>query len=125
MYLACVDVERELTPDQRLIRAHDLSIAALLGETIYNFGELLQHPIMDSLTGTPQEWLKNLLNVFNEGNIGKFESIMPLFPQEVCLDRVKPLKLIHTIHYDAANSRRKSPILTPKNLSHGFNRVRV
>lgn len=84
LYLACVDVEKDLVPDQRLVRAHDLSIAALLGETIYNFGELLQHPVLDSLDGTSQDWLKNLLYVFNEGNIGKFESIMPLFPQEVC-----------------------------------------
>jgi 26S proteasome regulatory subunit N9 len=42
---------------------------------------------MESLVNTPQQWLKDLLYVFNEGNIGKFESIMPLFPQEVrCRD---------------------------------------
>ncbi|KAF8680861.1 hypothetical protein RhiXN_04326 [Rhizoctonia solani] len=90
LYLACIDVEKDLTPDQRLVRAHDLSIAALLGETIYNFGELLQHPIMDSLANTPQQWLKDLLYVFNEGNIGKFESIMPLFPQEAILEENHP-----------------------------------
>ncbi|KAG8742258.1 26S proteasome regulatory subunit [Ceratobasidium sp. 414] len=90
LYLACVDVETDLAPDQRLIRAHDLSIAALLGETIYNFGELLQHPVLDSLAGTPHEWLKNLLFVFNEGNIGKFESAIPLFPQEPILEENHP-----------------------------------
>jgi len=90
LYLACVDVAVDLTSDQRLVRAHDLSIAALLGETIYNFGELLQHPIMDSLAGTPHEWLKNLLFVFNEGNIGKFEGIMPVFPQEPILEENHP-----------------------------------
>ncbi|CAE6440579.1 unnamed protein product [Rhizoctonia solani] len=90
LYLACIDVEGDLTPDQRLVRAHDLSIAALLGETIYNFGELLQHPIIESLANTPQQWLKDLLCVFNEGNIGKFESIMPLFPQEPILEENHP-----------------------------------
>ncbi|CAE6421184.1 putative 26S proteasome regulatory subunit rpn9 OS=Schizosaccharomyces pombe (strain 972 / ATCC 24843) GN=rpn9 PE=3 SV=1 [Rhizoctonia solani AG-1 IB] len=90
LYLACIDVENDLTSDQRLVRAHDLSIAALLGETIYNFGELLQHPIMESLVNTPQQWLKDLLYVFNEGNIGKFESIMPLFPQEPILEENHP-----------------------------------
>ncbi|QRV87792.1 26S proteasome regulatory subunit rpn9 [Ceratobasidium sp. AG-Ba] len=90
LYLACVDVQTDLTSDQRLVRAHDLSIAALLGETIYNFGELLQHPILDSLAGTPHEWLKNLLFVFNEGNIGKFESAIPLFPQEPILEENHP-----------------------------------
>lgn len=41
LYLACVDLEGELTEEDRKSRAHDLCIAALLGETIYNFGELV------------------------------------------------------------------------------------
>lgn len=42
LYLACVDPAEDLTNDERMLRAHDLSIAALLGETIYNFGELVR-----------------------------------------------------------------------------------
>ena len=41
LYLACVDVDSELTEEDRKARAHDLCIAALLGENIYNFGELV------------------------------------------------------------------------------------
>jgi 26S proteasome regulatory subunit N9 len=40
LYLACVD-EKDLTEAERVARAHDLCIAALLGTTIYNFGELV------------------------------------------------------------------------------------
>lgn len=40
LYLACVDL-RELSADEVIARAHDLAIAALLGESIYNFGELV------------------------------------------------------------------------------------
>ena len=65
------------------MRAHDLSISAFLGDAIYNFGELLMHPILDGLVGTPHEWLKRLLFTFNEGNIGKFEALAPMFPREV------------------------------------------
>lgn len=43
------------------------------------------HPILDALDGTPHEWIKKLLFTFNEGNIGKFEALTPLFPQEVSL----------------------------------------
>ena len=43
------------------------------------------HPILDSLTSTPYEWLKKLLFTFNEGNIGKFEALAPVFPKEVCI----------------------------------------
>ena len=44
----------------------------------------LMHPILDALNGTPHEWIKKLLFTFNEGNIGKFEALAPLFPREVC-----------------------------------------
>jgi 26S proteasome regulatory subunit N9 len=49
------------------------------------------HPILDALNGTPHDWIKKLLFTFNEGNIGKFEALAPLFPQEVgfpCARRV-------------------------------------
>ena len=40
LMLACVDLA-ELDPETRLVCAHDLSVAAFLGESIYNFGELV------------------------------------------------------------------------------------
>jgi len=43
----------------------------------------LTHPILDALNGSQHEWLKKLLFTFNEGNIGKFEALAPLFPKEV------------------------------------------
>lgn len=42
------------------------------------------HPILDSLNNNDHEWLKTLMFTFNEGNIGKFEALAPLFPKEVC-----------------------------------------
>jgi len=90
LYLACVDLEKDMSPDERLIRAHDLSVSALLGDTIYNFGELLMHPILDALNGSQHEWLKKLLFTFNEGNIGKFEALAPLLPKEVILQENYP-----------------------------------
>ena len=42
LYLACVDIEGEMSAEDRKSRAHDLSIAALLAENIYNFGELVR-----------------------------------------------------------------------------------
>ena len=40
LFLSCVDV-KDMSAAERLERSYDLSIAALLGETIYNFGELV------------------------------------------------------------------------------------
>ena len=42
LYLACVDLEQDMSQDERLLRAHDLALSAFLAETIYNFGELVR-----------------------------------------------------------------------------------
>ena len=60
-----------------------MSLSVNIGKHL-NFGCIqLMHPILDSLNGTQHEWLKKLLFTFNEGNIGKFEALAPLFPKEV------------------------------------------
>ncbi|KAJ2706311.1 26S proteasome regulatory subunit [Coemansia sp. IMI 203386] len=75
LLLACIDVQ-QLGAEDRVQRAYDLSIAALLSDGIYNFGDLLSHQILDSLRGTEHEWMVELLLAFNSGNIGKFESLV-------------------------------------------------
>jgi 26S proteasome regulatory subunit N9 len=66
--LACVEIE-DITQKDRQRIAYDLSIAALVSDTIYNFGELLLHPILDSLTNTPHAWIRDLLFAFNRGDL--------------------------------------------------------
>lgn len=72
LYLACVDQE-DLDLRERQSRAFDLSIAALASDSIYNFGELLLHPILDSLVGTPHSWLRDLLFAFNRGDLAAYD----------------------------------------------------
>lgn len=58
-----------------------LGLAALLGEGVYNIGELLAHPIIDSLRGTEFVWLADLLHAFNSGDIKKFDEMRPKWSQ--------------------------------------------
>jgi len=58
----------------------------MLGDNIYNFGELLQHPILQTMNGTEWEWIKSLISAFNAGDIGKFDSMIPKFSSEPILD---------------------------------------
>lgn len=51
LYLAYVSSDA-LPPDFRLSLAVDISLAALLGDNVYNFGELLLHPIVRVECGT-------------------------------------------------------------------------
>ncbi|CAO3655611.1 unnamed protein product [Mucor hiemalis] len=78
LYLSCVEVE-SLPVNDRIERAYDLSISALLGDMIYNFGELLMHPILNSLDNTEYSWLSSVLYAFTGGDIGKFEALVPHF----------------------------------------------
>lgn len=72
LYLACIELSD--LPDQQKQRiAYDLSIAALVSDSIYNFGELLLHPILDSLANTPHSWLRDLLFAFNRGDLKAYE----------------------------------------------------
>ncbi|TPX35530.1 hypothetical protein SmJEL517_g02146 [Synchytrium microbalum] len=75
LYLSSVNLA-DLTSDEKVLRAHDLALSALLGEGVYNFGELLMHPILDVLRGTPIEWLRQLLFCFNSGDIDGFDKII-------------------------------------------------
>lgn len=72
LYLACIDLE-DITEPERVSRAYNLSVAALVSDSIYNFGELLLHPILDSLTETPHNWLRDLLFAFNRGDLTAYD----------------------------------------------------
>ena len=76
LYLACVDLE-SLSLEDRQTRAHDLSVAALISTSIYNFGELLLHPVLDSLTSTAHAWLRDLLFTFNRGDLNGYQRLEP------------------------------------------------
>ena len=73
LYLACIDI-KSLSPSERRNRAYDLSIAALVSTSIYNFGELLLHPILDALSEREDDkWLRELLFAFNRGDLTAYD----------------------------------------------------
>jgi len=73
-YLGCTDLNT-LSKEERKDQAFNLSLAALLGKDIFNFGELLAHPILDDLKGTNKEWIVRILIAFNSGDVRKFSDM--------------------------------------------------
>lgn len=73
-YLGCTPLEI-IPAAERVERAFNLGLAAILGEGVYNFGELLAHPILESLTNTDKDWVVKLMYAFNSGNISKFDDL--------------------------------------------------
>lgn len=73
LYLACIDLS-SLSSEERHKRAYYLSLAALVSNSIYNFGELLLHPILDVLARSEDDaWLRDLLFAFNRGDLGAYD----------------------------------------------------
>eukprot|EP00745_Piridium_sociabile_P039572 TRINITY_DN74224_c0_g2_i2.p1 TRINITY_DN74224_c0_g2~~TRINITY_DN74224_c0_g2_i2.p1 ORF type:complete len:379 (+),score=112.84 TRINITY_DN74224_c0_g2_i2:60-1196(+) len=73
-FLGCVELT-DIPSGEQADRAFNLGLAAVLGEGVYNFGELLAHDILLSLKGSDKQWLVDLLYSFNSGNITKFDDL--------------------------------------------------
>jgi 26S proteasome regulatory subunit N9 len=74
LYLSCVPLA-DLPPAERQGRAYELALAALLGEGLYNFGDLLAHPIAEALKAPPTTWLHRLLLACNAGDAAVFDAV--------------------------------------------------
>ncbi|KAJ0406547.1 hypothetical protein P43SY_004436 [Pythium insidiosum] len=75
MFLAYTQYE-EMPTQERFDLAVNISIAALTGDGVFNFGEVIATPILRALEGTEKQWLSELLHAFNKGDIDKFNEII-------------------------------------------------
>ncbi|MEQ2201059.1 26S proteasome non-ATPase regulatory subunit 13, partial [Xenoophorus captivus] len=91
-YLGCVDI-KDLPETEKQERAFTLGLAGLLGEGVYNFGELLMHPVLESLRNTDKQWLIDTLYAFNAGNVEKFQGFKSAWGQQVELLVMKALSV--------------------------------
>jgi 26S proteasome regulatory subunit N9 len=73
-YLAFVSSD-QLEHEFKLALAVDISLAALLGKGVYNFGELLLHPIVKVLDGSSYAWLGEVLAAFNHGDLHAYDQL--------------------------------------------------
>jgi 26S proteasome regulatory subunit N9 len=62
-----------IAPAAQLELATDMALAALSGDKVYNFGELLNHPIFATIKAN---WLGQLLAAVNVGDIAAYERIV-------------------------------------------------
>lgn len=71
LYLSSQQDDLDLVEQQAL--CYDLAISALLGDKIYNFGELILHDILQLLAQlSAYEWLYSLIQTLNSGNLQGF-----------------------------------------------------
>lgn len=71
LYLSSIK-NKSLSIEEQQMLCYDLCIAALLGDKIYNFGELLLHDILNCFKDSQYDWLYNLIHYLNSGNLKNF-----------------------------------------------------
>ncbi|GBF93579.1 26S proteasome non-ATPase regulatory subunit 13 [Raphidocelis subcapitata] len=73
-YLAFVSSDA-LPPEFKAPLAVDIALAALLGEGVYGFAQLLMHPIVKVLQSGSYAWLGEMLEVFNRGDLPAYDAL--------------------------------------------------
>jgi len=53
-----------------------MAIAAIVGDMVYNFGEVIATPILSCLKDTPNQWIYNLVVAVHQGDIDKFNAVI-------------------------------------------------
>lgn len=75
LYLAYTPIDTISSTEQYEL-ATDMSLAALTGEGIYNFGEVLSTPILSILNGTENQFLFELIKTINVGDIDNYNTLV-------------------------------------------------
>lgn len=73
-YLAFVSSDA-LEPSFKLALAVDVALAALLGEGVYGFAQLLMHPVVKALPAGGYGWLLEMVEVFNRGDLPAYDAL--------------------------------------------------
>jgi len=73
-YLTYTPVDT-LSSEEQCEIARDICLAALAADSIFTFGELLQHPILQSLNDTEFAWMPAMLKALNVGNISAYDEL--------------------------------------------------
>jgi len=81
-YLGCrEDLNAAFDADYEPI-GFKLCLAALLADDVYNFGELLQHKILEPVRAGANKWIVDLLEAFNSGDINQVQALSHLWESQ-------------------------------------------
>ncbi|VDM00483.1 unnamed protein product [Schistocephalus solidus] len=80
-FLGCTDMA-DLPIEEKQDWAFSVGLAALLGNGVYNFGELISHEVLEELRNNARNaWLVDLLHAFNKGDLQKIAALKPTWMQ--------------------------------------------
>ncbi|CDK29032.1 unnamed protein product [Kuraishia capsulata CBS 1993] len=80
LFLACIDDISTLPNKESIV--WEISISALLGDKIYNFGEIIMHDIFAELPSS-KAWLSQLLTTLNAGDLTSFNKAVDQYSAQI------------------------------------------
>ncbi|XP_060808999.1 26S proteasome non-ATPase regulatory subunit 13 [Amyelois transitella] len=92
-YLGCARAGADLPPAERRACALRLALAAVIAPTVYDLGELLAHPILESLENTPDAWATQLVAAVSAGDVVAFEKVRARAPHPELQKADRQLKM--------------------------------
>jgi 26S proteasome regulatory subunit N9 len=63
--------------------AMDLSLAALTGDGVFNFGQVVTTPILSALENTPEAWLMEFMHCMANGDIISFQNLSEKYAAQI------------------------------------------
>jgi len=93
LYLAFTPL-MSIPEEERPKLAFEIGVAALVAEEEFNFGELLQQELLQSLDGSQYAWSKDLLQAFGEGKFEMYDAALSKTRTQI--DAVPELKNAET-----------------------------
>jgi len=82
LYLTYTPLD-QMSVEEKYNLATGISLAALTGEGVFNFGEVVEHSILSCLTDTENKWLLELMHVFATGNVVEFQRITAQYDPQI------------------------------------------
>lgn len=73
----------DLKPIDKVNLSVKMAIAVLVSKKIYNFGELLEQSVLQSLSGGEFNWIFELLQAYNSGDVGRFDVTFDKFKDQI------------------------------------------
>jgi 26S proteasome regulatory subunit N9 len=75
------------TPMEQMESPHalamDLSLAALTGEGVFQFGNVVTTPILSALENTPEAWLMEFMNAMAKGDVLLFQNLSSKYSAQI------------------------------------------
>ena len=82
-YHALFDIVEDLDDETKYKLATDMALASITGEEIFNFGEVIATPILNSLIDTPNQWLRDIVHALYSGDIDQFNLIIDQSKEQI------------------------------------------